>query len=108
MIIAEQFGFAIIPLCFLMSSGLISGITNGTLGCIRKALVLSITTAPVLIAWGTNFVLTKAPGLDKPISATGNFRSSKILIISLPTAPLAPTTATLYEDFFFMSVQRIA
>src|SRR4030067_387056 len=36
------------------------------------------------------------------ILSTGNFLSSKILIISLPTTPVAPAIATLYFDFFII------
>jgi hypothetical protein len=41
----------------------------------------------------------EAKGINSP---TGKFRSSNIWIISVPTAPVAPTTATVYVDFFFI------
>ena len=40
-------------------------------------------------------------------SSTGNFRSSRIESISVPTAPVAPTTATVYADFFFISCESV-
>ena len=49
-VIAEQFGTAMMPLCSRMRSALISGITSGTFGSMRKAEELSITTAPALTA----------------------------------------------------------
>ena len=61
MIIVEQLGLAIIPLCFSISSGLISGIISGTWGSILNALELSITTAPRLTASGANTSLTLPP-----------------------------------------------
>ena len=42
----EQFGFAITPLCHATSSGFTSGTTSGTSSSMRKALELSIMTAP--------------------------------------------------------------
>ena len=53
--IVEQLGFAMIPLCCLIASGLISGITSGTEGSIRNAEELSTTTAPACAAIGPNF-----------------------------------------------------
>ena len=41
-----QLGFEMTPLCFLTSSGFISGTTSGTSGSRRKALELSTNTAP--------------------------------------------------------------
>jgi len=61
MIIVEQLGLAIIPLCFSISSGLISGIISGTWGSILNVLELSITTAPRLTASGANTSLTFPP-----------------------------------------------
>ena len=66
-IIVEQFGFAMIPLCFKISSGLTSGTTSGTSGSIRNALELSITIAPRLAASGAN-VLEIEPPANKAIS----------------------------------------
>ena len=47
-----QLGFAMMPLCFLASAGLISGITSGTSGSMRKALELSTNTAPAFTMAG--------------------------------------------------------
>jgi hypothetical protein len=55
--VVEQFGFAIIPLCFLTSSPLTSGTTKGTSSSSLYALELSITTAPAFTAAGDNFLL---------------------------------------------------
>src|SRR3990167_4014403 len=66
--IVEQFGFAMIPLCFAMSSGLISGMTRGTAGSIRKALELSTTTAPALTADGANSRLLSPPAEKRAMS----------------------------------------
>ena len=67
MMIVEQLGLAIIPLCVSISSGLTSGTTNGTSGSMRKALELSITIAPRLAASGAN-VLEIEPPANKAIS----------------------------------------
>ena len=66
-IIVEQFGLAIIPLCFKISSGFTSGTTRGTSGSIRNALELSITIAPRLAASGAN-VLEIEPPANNAIS----------------------------------------
>src|SRR3989338_3022383 len=132
----EQFGFAIIPLCFLMASLFTSGTTSGIFGSILKALLLSITTAPDLTAFGAKSRLLEAPAEKRamliplkessvnlftlvffPLNSiyfpsdlsdansfklpTGKFLSSRIDTISLPTAPVAPTTATVYLFFIF-------
>ena len=47
-----QLGLAMMPLWRRASSGLISGITSGTLGSMRKALELSTNTAPALTMAG--------------------------------------------------------
>ena len=108
-----------------------SGTTSGQSGSMRKALELSITTAPAFAACGANSRDTVAPGEKRAISTpanesglrrrtvsssprnstccpslrseasgtsspTGNSRSSSTLIISRPTAPVAPAIATLY------------
>ena len=46
MMAVVQFGFAMIPWCLNASSGLISGITSGTVSTMRNALELSIITQP--------------------------------------------------------------
>ena len=63
-----QFGFDIIPLCHLTSSGLTSGTTKGTFLSILKVLLLSITTLPDLTAIGLNFLLISLPTATKVIS----------------------------------------
>ena len=57
----EQFGFAMMPLCFAISSGLISGMTSGTSGSMRKVEELSMTTAPRLAASGASVLLMLPP-----------------------------------------------
>jgi hypothetical protein len=64
-IIVEQFGLAIIPLCVAMASGLISGMTSGTSGCMRNADELSMTTAPACTARGANSLLRALPAEKK-------------------------------------------
>ena len=131
-----QLGFAMIrrPPGFKASStsrGFTSGTTSGQSGSMRKALELSMTTAPARAAWGANSRETVAPGEKRAMSTpakesgfsrrtttasppnssccpslrseasgtsspTGNSRSSSTLIISRPTAPVAPAIATLY------------
>lgn len=126
-----QLGFAITPLCFLTSSGFISGTTRGTSGHRRNALELSINTAPDALISSTKrsaisfsaaprmmsrpskFSLhastTTWPFISLPAefrlasslsSPTGKLRSARILIISCPTAPVAPRIPTLY--FFIL------
>src|SRR3989338_9626520 len=63
----EQFGLAIMPLCFLMSCGFTSGTTKGTFLSMRNWLVLSITTHPALAAIGAQSLLISAPGENRPI-----------------------------------------
>src|SRR5437899_820862 len=50
-VIAEQFGTAMMPLCSRIRPALISGITSGTFGSMRKAEELSITTASLDGRW---------------------------------------------------------
>src|SRR5215210_2156067 len=61
MMIVEQLGLAMRPLCLWIWSGLTSGTTSGTPSFIRKALVLSTTTAPAWTAAGANSLLTEPP-----------------------------------------------
>ena len=49
-----QLGLAMMPLCHLASSGLISGMISGTSSRSRKALELSTNTAPASRIWGAN------------------------------------------------------
>src|SRR5690606_12688566 len=66
--IVEQLGLAMIPLWFLISCAFTSGTTKGTSGSIRNALVLSITTAPLLTASGASFLDTDPPAEKNAIS----------------------------------------
>src|SRR3989338_8135712 len=81
----EQLGLAMIPLCFEISEALISGMTSGTEASIRKALVLSTTTAPAFTASGTKRRLTVAPALERtrsiPLNDSGVAGS---IVIHLP------------------------
>ena len=131
--IVVQLGLAIIPLCKAAASGLTSGTTRGTWGSIRKALELSITTAPASTAFFAHTfdvdppadASTKSTFLNESFvtastcklcslnfkvlptelgdasslnSATGKFRVSSNSSNSVPTAPVAPNIATLYES----------
>jgi hypothetical protein len=51
-----------------MASGLISGMTSGTSGCMRNADELSMTTAPACTARGANSLLRALPAEKKAIS----------------------------------------
>ena len=53
------------PLCSRMRRALISGITSGTFGSMRKADELSITTAPAFTAIGANFLRNAAAGREQ-------------------------------------------
>src|SRR6516165_7071322 len=131
--IVEQFGLAIMPRLVqcAIACGLTSGTTSGTSGSMRKQEVLSMTTAPALVAWGAKTAETWAPGEERTMSiprksyvsrlwilrtssspketslpierdeanattsSAGKLRSASVVSISLPTLPVAPTTATL-------------
>ena len=71
----EQFGFAIMPRCVSRMSPLISGMTNGMSGSIRKAELLSMTTQPCLLATSANWRELGEPALkiamSKPLKASG-------------------------------------
>ena len=71
MIIVEQFGLAMMPLCVSISSGFTSGTTKGTSGSIRNALELSMTMAPRFAASGAN-VLEIDPPANRAISTPSN------------------------------------
>src|ERR1035437_8914540 len=66
--IVEQFGLAMMPWCWRMASGLISGMTSGTFGSMRKADELSTTTAPAWAAMGANFFEIDPPAEKKAMS----------------------------------------
>jgi hypothetical protein len=72
MMIVEQFGLAIIPLCEAIASGLISGMTNGTSGFMRNADELSMTTVPACTAQGANCLLRLLPAEKKAMSMPWN------------------------------------
>src|SRR5574337_71480 len=65
-----QFGLAMIPrfLYWAMACGLISGTTRGMSGSIRKAELLSTTTAPDSQAAGANSLLRLAPAEKRATS----------------------------------------
>ena len=69
-----QLGLAMMPLCFLASSGLISGMTSGTSGSMRNALELSTNTAPALTMAGANLLamsFSAAPStMSMPLKAS--------------------------------------
>src|SRR6476661_1847754 len=84
-VIAEQFGTAMMPLCSRIRPALISGITSGTLGSMRKAEELSITTAPALMAAGENFRDVPLPAENSAISTPSNeFSVSSSITIRSP------------------------
>ncbi len=74
-VIAAQFGTAMMPLCSRIRPALISGITSGTFGSIRKAEELSITTAPALTAIGANFREMPPPAENSAMSTPSKERS---------------------------------
>src|ERR1700730_18123704 len=84
-VIAAQFGTARMPLCSLIRLALISGITSGTVGSIRKAEELSMTTAPALTAIGANFLEMPAPAENNARSTPANeFSLSSSITIRSP------------------------
>ena len=72
MMIVEQLGLAMMPLCFRASRGLISGTTSGVCGSMRNADELSTTTAPALTATGANRLLLSPPAENKARSTPAN------------------------------------
>ena len=84
-VIAEQFGLAMMPLWSRMRPALISGITSGTFGSIRKAEELSTTTAPALTAAGANFREMPPPAENSAMSTPSNdFSVSSSITIFWP------------------------
>ena len=75
-----QLGLAMMPLCFLASSGLISGMTSGTSGSMRNALELSTNTAPALTMAGANLLamsFSAAPStMSMPLKASSQASST--------------------------------
>jgi hypothetical protein len=78
-VIAAQFGLAMMPLCSRIRRALISGITSGTLGSIRKAEELSTTTAPALTATGANLREMPPPAENSAMSTPSKARSVSFL-----------------------------
>ncbi|CCE05035.1 hypothetical protein BRAS3843_1260013 [Bradyrhizobium sp. STM 3843] len=84
-VIAAQFGLAMMPLWSRMRLALISGITNGTFGSMRKAEELSTTTAPERTAIGANFFEMPLPAENRAMSTPSNERSfSSSMVIVWP------------------------
>ncbi len=67
------------PLCSRMRLALISGITSGTFGSMRKAEELSMTTAPALTATGANFREMPPPAENSAISTPAKEFSRELL-----------------------------
>src|SRR5690554_4705841 len=67
MMIVLQLGLAINPLCLWIWVGFTSGMTRGMPSFMRKALVLSTTTAPALTALGANSLEIDLPAEKKAI-----------------------------------------
>ena len=83
--IAEQFGFAMMPLCVLIVCGLISGTTSGTSGSMRYAEELSTMIVPAATAAFANFLVVALPAENKPISTPSKLCSvSSFTLIFLP------------------------
>ena len=61
MMIVQQLGLAIRPMCLWICSGFTSGTTSGMPSFMRKADVLSMTTAPAATAAGANSRLMLPP-----------------------------------------------
>src|SRR6266568_4463014 len=66
-----------------MRSALISGITSGTFGSMRKADELSTTTAPAFTAMGVNFLEMLPPAENSAISTPSNELSLSSSIMTL-------------------------
>lgn len=64
----EQFGFAMTPECQATSWGFTSGTTSGTSSSMRKALELSIMTAPAAVTASRISLDTEAPAENSAMS----------------------------------------
>ena len=95
--IAEQFGLAMMPLWSPMRLALISGITSGTFGSMRKAEELSTTTAPAFTAAGANFREMSPPAENSAMSTPSkDFSvSSSITILSPRKSMVLPAERAL-------------
>src|SRR6185312_11401569 len=100
-VIAEQFGTAMIPRWSRMRPALISGITSGTFGSMRKAEELTMTTAPAFTAIGENCLETVLPAENSAMSTPAKesaFNSS--MVISSPRKEsLRPADRALASAF---------
>ena len=100
----EQFGFAMMPRWLAIASGLISGITRGTAGSIRKAEELSTTTAPALAAMGPNSFDNDPPALKNAISIP-----AKLSLVISSTSISRPAKVILFpRDRADASKRRLA
>ena len=70
-----QLGLEMMPLCHFTSSGLISGMTRGTLGSRRNALELSTNTAPALTIEGAKRSAMSFSAAPRTISRPSNASS---------------------------------
>ena len=68
----EQLGLEIMPLCHAASSGLTSGTISGTLGSRRKAEELSTKTAPALTMAGANRFAMSFSAAPRTMSTPSN------------------------------------
>src|SRR5688572_30701072 len=85
MMMVEQLGLAITPLCLWIASGFTSGTTNGTPSFIRKAELLSTTTAPAATAIGA-YSLEMLPLAEK----SAIWMSLKLSLVSSSTGYSLP------------------
>jgi len=85
----EQLGLAMMPrfLYPATASGLTSGTTSGTSGCMRKCDVLSMTTAPALAARGLCSADTFAPGDDSTMSMPSKSKAASSRTFSVWSSP---------------------
>ena len=72
---------------------------NRAISIPSKTLSVRISTATGL-PWNSRVFPSERSEAKSRNSSTLKFLSSKIAIISFPTAPVAPTTATMYLSFF--------
>ena len=106
-----------IPWCPHMASGLISGITSGTVGSMRNAEELSTTTAPACAAIGANFFEIDPPALKNAMSISAKLCFGQLLhldirppnCIFLPRRPRRRQQAQLRnrEMPFFQAAQEL-
>ena len=92
-----QLGFAMMPLCQATSAPLISGTTRGTSGSMRKAWLLSTTTAPAFTASGSSFLAmasSAAPSTkSQPSNASG--RASWMVTVAPRNSTVLPALRAL-------------